>query len=93
MGLPGPDGGRGLFESDIKTPRFSSGHLEMRNAGTQLRSRNAALIPPKGVVLGAIDPAIDAAWANPKRNPANTPGRAHQFYQRCGRCRENSEII
>lgn len=34
----------------------------MRNAGTQLRSRNAALIPPKGIVFGAIDPALDAAW-------------------------------
>lgn len=30
----------------------------MRNAGTQLRSWNAALIPLAGVVLGAIDPAI-----------------------------------
>ena len=55
------------------------GHLKMRNAGTQLRSWNAALIPLAGVLLGAIDPAIDAAWANPKRNPANTPGRAHLF--------------
>ena len=58
------------MESDIKTPRFSNLAFEMRNAGTQLRSWNAALIPPKGVLLGAIDPAIDAVWAYPKENPA-----------------------
>lgn len=32
----------------------------MRNAGTQLRSWNAALIPSKGILFGAIIPAIDA---------------------------------
>ncbi|WP_147568409.1 hypothetical protein [Desulfovibrio sp. 3_1_syn3] len=53
--------------------------MEMSNAGTQLRSRNAALIPLAGIVLGAIDPAIDAVWATPKRNPASMPGRAHHF--------------
>lgn len=62
----------------------------MSNAGTQLRSRNAALIPLAGIVLGAIDPAIDAVWATPKRNPASMPGRAHHFYQRYERCRESS---
>lgn len=45
----------------------------MRNAGTQLRSWNAALIPSKGILLGAIDPAIDAVGI-PKRKPSMEAG-------------------
>ena len=36
----------------------------MRNAGTQLRPMSAALIPPEGIVLGAIDPAMHASFGN-----------------------------
>ena len=65
----------------------------MRNAGTQLRSWNAALIPPKGVLLGAINPAIDAAWVKyPKRNPANMPGMcALNFHNGANAADESSE--
>ena len=52
----------------------------MRNAGPQLRSWNAALIPLAGVLLGAIDPAIVCCvWRiSPKQRTQHKAGQAHQ---------------
>lgn len=50
--------------------------LRMSNAGSQLRSRNAALIPSKGVLLGAIDPAIVCCWQQvAKKKPSIEAGQ------------------
>ena len=48
----------------------------MRNAGTQLRSRNAALIPHAGIVLGAIDPAIMLLWAQTQKETRHKAGQS-----------------
>lgn len=55
----------------------------MRNAGTQLRPMSAALIPPKGIVFGAIDPAMHADGdKSHKKKPSIMPGRVRAtFYQ------------
>ena len=62
----------------------------MSNAGTQLRSRNAALIPLAGVVLGAIDPAIVCCWRQvaQKKTQHRAPGSVHDKNQPCTRCLE-----
>jgi hypothetical protein len=50
--------------------------------GLNYRKWTAALIPLSGVVLGAIDPAKNAAKKGqycPKRNPANAGQSARNF--------------
>lgn len=49
-------GEKGSLTHD-EPPLFSSMALDMRNAGSQLPQWTAAFIPPKGIVLEAIDPA------------------------------------
>lgn len=46
----------------------------MRMPGLNYARRSAALIPPKGVLLGAIDPANRCCLDNTQKNPANMPG-------------------
>ena len=53
----------------------------MRNAGTQLRPMSAALIPPKGILFGAIDPAIHAVWEwIPKKKPSTDAGQVTRIF-------------
>lgn len=63
----------------------------MRDAGTQLRPMSAALIPPKGILLGAIDPANMLLGLNTqKRNPAKRRADARYILPAARAAIENS---
>jgi len=66
----------------------------MRNAGTQLRPTSAALIPPKGVLLGAIDPAIHAVGIDTQKETQQNAGQITRFVLPAARAAvESSEDI
>lgn len=51
----------------------------MRNAGTQLRPLERCSYSPKGIVFGAIIPAIHAIGRSPKKKPSMSAGHVHTY--------------